>query len=218
MSTERKTDLSKPRLITVERVLLSAILGMQLLIAWGLFQRKPQEIESLGERPVVADVSETSVPEVMAYPVPPLQPVSFPRRDLFYEMDALMSDAFQNMARLRSAMHIDEGWDVLSASPTMDMRDGDSGYLVSFSIPGARSSDIEVSLDGRVLTVEALTPVRGLHYTRMQRFERRVLLPGPVGGADYAHASITNGILRVHVPKGHVGEVGDARPGSLRLF
>ncbi len=203
------------RVVSVERALLVAILGMQLVIAWGLYQRKPQEAEPLNARAVVADVSEMREPEVSMYPILPSRPVSFPRRDLFDDMDALMSDAFQNMARLRSAMHIDEGWDVLSASPTMDMRDGDSDYRVSFSIPGARPSDIEVSLDGRVLTVEALAPVRGPHYTRLQRFERRVLLPGPVGGAADAHASITNGILRVHVPKGHAG---DATPGSLRLF
>ena len=203
------------RVVSVERVLLVAILGMQLVIAWGLYQRAPQEVDAETERPVVADVARTREPEVNMYPILPSRPVSFPRRDLFDDMDAFMSDAFQNMARLRSAMHIDEGWDVLSASPTMDMRDGDSDYRVSFSIPGARPSDIQVSLDGRVLTVEALAPVRGPHYTRLQRFERRVLLPGPVGGAADAHASITNGILRVHVPKGHAG---DATPGSLRLF
>ena len=215
MSTERKPDLNGPRLIIVERGLLAAILGMQLVIAWGLYQRTPPESDSATERPVAATVAEMREPEVRMYPIHPSRPVSYPRRDLFDDMDAFMSDAFQNMARLRSAMHIDEGWDVLSASPTMDMRDGDADYQVSFSIPGAQPSDIEVSLDGRVLTVQALAPVRGPRFTHMQRFERRVRLPGPVGGADDAHASITNGILRVHVPKGHVS---DPLPGSLRLF
>ena len=128
------------RVVSVERVLLVAILGMQLVIAWGLYQRAPQEVDAETERPVVADVARTREPEVNMYPILPSRPVSFPRRDLFDDMDAFVSDAFQNMARLRSAMHIDEGWDVLSASPTMDMRDGDSDYRVSFSIPGARPS------------------------------------------------------------------------------
>jgi len=215
MSTDRQLSPASRGSISIERVLLVAILGMQLVIAWGLYRRDPQPADSEIERPVAADVAGMVEPEVRMYPILQPRPVSYPRRDIFGDMDALMSDAFHNMARLRSAMHIDEGWDVLSASPTMDMRDGDSDYLVSFSIPGAEPSDIEVSLDGRVLTVQALAPVRGPHYTRLQRFERRVLLPGPVGGADHAHASITNGILRVHVPK---GEASDPLPGAFRLF
>ncbi len=199
--------------LSIERVLLTAILGMQLVIAWGLFRpdQEPLDVADAGD-PVVPDEFVASEP-VLPPRVSPVMMV--PRRDPFGEMDAFFAGAFENMARLRSAMHIDEGWDALRTSPTMDMRDGESDYLVSFSIPGADASDIDVSLAGRVLTVQALTPVRGPYSTRLQRFERRVLLPGPVGVADDAHASITNGILRVHVPK---GSDGSPQLGTFRLF
>jgi HSP20 family molecular chaperone IbpA len=203
------------RVFSIERGLLVAILGMQVVIAWGLFRNASDGAESVDAR--VAAVNAAAVESGDYAPVrryPPV-PVSFPQPALFGDVDAMFADALENMARLRSAMHIDEGWDVLAASPTMDMRDEDAGYLVSFSIPGAHASDIEVSLDGRVLTVQAMAPVRGPHHTRLQRFERRVLLPGPIGGVEDAHACITNGVLSVRVPK---GQGAPDLQGSLRLF
>jgi HSP20 family molecular chaperone IbpA len=214
MSAAKEHPRAKRAAFTVERVLLTVILGMQLVIAWGLFW--PHLPAGSAEEEVVtaSEVAGASDAELHS-PLP--RPSFFPavRRDPFEEMDAMFSDALENMARLRSAMHIDEGWERIAASPTMDMRAGDADYVVSFSIPGAQPSDIEVTLDGRVLTVEALAPVRGASYARMQRFERRVLLPGPVGQAENAHASITNGILRVHVPKGPMASAFD---GARRLF
>lgn len=191
--------------MTLERVLLVGILAMQLVIAWGLF--RPNAVEEgrmEAERPLSTVTQGPSAPG----PLPP-------ERSVFGDMDAFFADALENMKRLRSAMHIDEGWERLCASPTMDMRYNDANYLVSFSIPGALPKDIDVLLDGRVLTVQAMAPVRGPFTTRMQRFERRVLLPGPVGHSDEAHASITNGILRVHIPK---GATESSRRGSMRLF
>lgn len=191
--------------VTLERGLLAGILAMQLIIAWGVF--KPDAMKQGN--------AETPAPVSTVTPMPSASCPIFPDRHVFDDMDALFADAFENMTRLRSAMHIDEGWDRLCASPTMDMRYNDADYLVSFSIPGALPKDIEVLLDGRVLTIQAVAPVRGPFATRMQRFERRVLLPGPVGHSDDAHASITNGILRVHVPK---GLPESPRHGRMRLF
>ncbi len=213
MSADRELNGAKKSLVSVERLLLSAILGMQLVIAWGLFRPVPETAEAkrVGDDPVAAEVA---IPE-SAPPQAVLSARVIARRNPLEEIYALFPGAIENMARLRSAMYIDEGWEKIGTSPTMDMRDGESGYLVSFSIPGARASDMAVLLDGRVLTVQALTPVRGPYSTHLRRFERRVLLPGPVGGAADAHASITNGILRVLIPK---GSGGDPLHESKRLF
>ncbi len=209
--------MSRKRLFSIERGLLMVILAMQIVIVCGIFRNEPQEavegvLESV-DTPRVADVANSETAKSTL--PPPALPMSLSHSGIFRDMDSLFIDALANMAQLRSAMHIDEGWDALSASPTMDMRDEDTDYLVSFSIPGTQSSDIEVSLDGRVLTVQALTPVQGPHFTHIQHFERRVLLPGPVGDADDAHASITNGVLTVRIPKG-MGV--PASPGPFRLF
>ena len=208
--------MSRKRLFSIECGLLMVILAMQIVIAWGIFRNEPQEAVEGGPKSVeMQRVAAGASPEAESDLSPTALPMSLSHSNFLWDIDSLFIDAMANMAQLRSAMHIDEGWDVLVASPTMDMRDEDADYLVSFSIPGAQSSDIEVSLDGRVLTVRALAPVRGPRYTHIQHFERRVLLPGPVGDADEAHASITNGVLTVRVPKG----MGMSTPqGSLRLF
>jgi len=215
MQTQENTVPRRHRAFTLERVLLSAVLGMQLVIAWGVYRHAPLVYDRGGEVGMDRGVAEAPASAAPSRaPVSPAVP-GYPPRGLLGEMDAALVSALDNMVRLRSAIHIDEGWEAILASPTMDMRDGDRDYLVSFSIPGAQTSDIQVSLDGRVLTVQALSPVQGPHFVHMQRFERRVLLPGPIGGAEDASANITNGVLTVRVPKGD----GDtARRGVLRLF
>jgi HSP20 family molecular chaperone IbpA len=198
--------LEKRSWFSVERLLLGAILCLQLVIAWGLFG--PQsKLDRDAERPVV-DPIKGSHNELKAG----VQAARLPAREPFREMDAIFADALEDMARLRSAMHIDEGWERLGASPAMDMRDDDNNYEVSFSIPGANPGDIDVSLDGRVLTVEAAS--RSPYHPHIQHYKRRVLLPGPVGGVDGAYASITNGILRVHIPKGDT-EASSEEPRML---
>jgi len=113
-----------------------------------------------------------------------------------------------------SSVQFNLGWDRLRASPTLDMRHTESGYLVTFSIPGVHADDLGVLLDGRVLTVRAWCAAPG-YPGGGQRYERRILLPGPVGAAEEAQAQLTNGLLRVHVPK---GTGSDPRRMVLRLF
>ena len=106
------------------------------------------------------------------------------------------------MARLRSALNIDDGWSRLSVSPTMDMRSSKNGYLVSLSIPGVDASNLNVALDGRVLSVSARSALSGSNGQTYRRFERRILLPGAVGSISEARAGVTNGLLRIYIPKG----------------
>ena len=210
MHTDNDKSGRRRCLVSVERVLLAAILGMQLFIAWELLPSKRNaEVEAyqpLAEQPAADDVALTATPPPTSrLPVPGVR-VRLPSRDPFEGVNAMFADAFENMARLRSALQIDEGWDALSVSPTMDMRASDADYVVCFSIPDVDPSNVRVFLDGRILIVDALAPVHGAHYSQMQRFGRRVRLPGPVGAADGASVGITNGILRVQIPRSGLGQ------------
>ncbi|MBT3296348.1 MAG: Hsp20 family protein [Verrucomicrobia bacterium] len=218
MDTDRDQRGRKRSLVSVERVLLAAILGMQLFIARELLRSKRSAevvaYQPIAEQPAADDVALTVTPPPSRLPVPGVR-MTLPSRDPFEGVGAMFADAFENMARLRSALQIDEGWDALSVSPTMDMRASDADYVVCFSIPDVEPSNVQVFLDGRILIVDAFAPVRGAHYTQMQRFGRRVRLPGPVGAADDAFVGITNGILRVQIPRRGLGQ---ETPGVTQLF
>ncbi len=99
----------------------------------------------------------------------------------------------------RSVRELDIGWDSLISSPAMDMRVRDDDYLITASVPGASSDQVNVFLKGRLLTV--IVPVGRLSTGDYQLYQRRFLLPGLVGPSDLASAVLSNGVLRVVVPK-----------------
>jgi HSP20 family molecular chaperone IbpA len=215
-SLENNREMHSPR-GSAERWLLVMILLMQVVITRGIF-RKGDSAGAIDKSPV--DDSVATAPQdgqVAEY-----KPVQYPfgRRhrnssDPFEAMDAMMADAFRDMAQFRSAVHMDDGWDRLSVSPTMDMRSSDSDYIVSLSIPGVNASNVNVSLNGRVLTVQAQEPVNQNSYSGFRHFERRILLPGSIGDADDVRADMTNGLLRVYVPK---GSHENQHPVTIHLF
>lgn len=127
----------------------------------------------------------------------------------------MMAGAMEKVARLNSAVQFLRGWEMLNASPSLDMRDTDGGYLVTFSIPDVQPDGLGVMLDGRVLTVRAQCGGTPALPGSLRCYERRVLLPGPVGASGDAQAHLTNGILRVLIPK---GDGLGPRHDVMRLF
>ena len=163
---------------SIERGLLVVILVMQLVIAWGIFQRS----KIMGVKPHSVDNAATVTDGTRSIATRSVERKFLLRpHDSFGAMDAMMASAFEDMARMHSALQLDEGWDSLRVSPTMDMRTDRNGYLVSLSIPGVNSSNIDVSLDGRVLTVTARGSTQSRAGRSFRHFERRILLPGLVG-------------------------------------
>jgi HSP20 family molecular chaperone IbpA len=191
----------------IERGLLLAVLLMQVVIL--------VQLRATSRRDAPAPVASPSLssggyPEEDQMRVPALSPGLFalPRHAAGMDsmmdpmMDPMMAGAMENVARLHSAVQFLRGWEMLNASPSLDMRDTDGDYLVTFSIPDVEPDGLGVMLDGRVLTVRAECGGTLAHPGSQRCYERRVLLPGPVGEAEDAQAQLTNGILRVRIPKG----------------
>jgi len=119
------------------------------------------------------------------------------------DMDALWEQAMSDFEQMESFMrHLDDGWESAAASPAMDMREEPGRYVVVFSLPGLDRSNITVNLEGRLLTVSSKTTDQARSHFSTYSFERRVLLPGPVKEGTQAQATLSNGVLRVRVPKG----------------
>ena len=120
--------------------------------------------------------------------------------DLDAHIGRMMDNFMQDFRALENSMHFDEGWTALGRSPALDMQDAGRNYVVMCSLPGLDDTDINVTLEGRLLTIVGQSSSSARHPFETVQFERRVLLPGPVGGDDAA-AMLTNGMLRIVVPK-----------------
>jgi HSP20 family protein len=92
--------------------------------------------------------------------------------------------------------------------PAGDVIETDGAYIVEIELPGVRSEDVDVQLNGNELVVAGELKERrreGLFRRRRRRvgeFEYRVTLPGDLQQSD-VEASLAHGVLQVHVPKAH---------------
>jgi HSP20 family molecular chaperone IbpA len=212
MDTETSTVPGGKRWISIERIMLLTILCLQVVILVWLW--KEHNLKSLSAsitakaaRPVTETLVQNQVlpgyPSVlagrgrrMASAVAQMQEA----QRMFAQMDSMFESVVHDAALPGPFMDFDNGWDALLTSPAMDMRERDKDYVVVFSFPGVKVSDVNVTLDGRLLTVVTEVPVGRDGHKAV--FQRSIQLPGPVGEAQLASASITNGILRVSIPKG----------------
>ncbi|MBC6982306.1 Hsp20/alpha crystallin family protein [Caulobacter sp. 17J80-11] len=92
--------------------------------------------------------------------------------------------------------------------PTADLRETDRAYMLAVELPGLKPEDVEVSVDGDMLTVrgaksEERDEGEGAWHVserRFGRFERMFQLPRDVDAGDI-QASCRHGVLRVTLPK-----------------
>jgi HSP20 family molecular chaperone IbpA len=175
---------------------------------------QPQE----HRRPLIAAITQKPP---SPKPLPPMGPA--PGEDpwaahvnMLNDMQALF-DRFDLMfpapVSFRSTPRLgrfDQGWDMVMTTPTMDMREADSNYVVVLNLPTANPNDTSVTLDGRILTVSSTTTTRQHGSEQTKAFETRIQIPGPAGDLQQARAVLTNGILRITIPKSHQNEQSQA--------
>ena len=137
------------------------------------------------------------------------------------QIDEVFRRSFDDFGHFGGSVGFDEGWDRLLAMPGMDLRDDGSNYVVSVSLPGVEKSDLQVTLDGSLLTVTAQhkpaltsSAAEGPSSHAILapgRVERRLRLPGAVSRPSDARACFENGVLRVTVPRESVAESVEKR-------
>jgi HSP20 family protein len=126
-------------------------------------------------------------------------------------------DPFQDVLSLREAMNqlMEESFVRPTAAqsgrnfvPALDLSENAEGYLVEAALPGLKPEDVEVTVENNVLTIKGETrkevddKQRNFHRVerRFGTFQRTISLPSTVK-ADQIQASLTNGVLRLEIPK-----------------
>ena len=92
--------------------------------------------------------------------------------------------------------------------PRFEVKETDDSLLVRADLPGVAESDLDITLDGDVLTVKGSrskeTKKEGETYYLYERaygsFERSFRLPDHANEAEIA-ATLTNGVLELAIPK-----------------
>lgn len=108
----------------------------------------------------------------------------------------------------RASQRADADADV-ALRPAMDVAETETGYTLSFDLPGMAKEHVKVTIDGRVVSVEASTPgepsatndARLIHRERrVPRFARTVSLPSELDAAA-SQARFADGVLTLTLVK-----------------
>jgi HSP20 family protein len=126
-------------------------------------------------------------------------------------------DPFQDVLSLREAMSqlMEESFVQPTAAqggknfvPALDLSETAEGYLVEAALPGVKPEDVEITVENNVLMIKGETrqevDEQKRNFHRIERrfgtFQRTIGLPTTVK-ADAIQASLTNGVLRLEIPK-----------------
>jgi HSP20 family protein len=113
-----------------------------------------------------------------------------------------------NQLRARMFGDGDEGWFAGTIVPELDMSETDKAIEVRMDVPGVTAKDIDIQINGNVLTVSGERKEekeeKGKTFHRIERqygnFSRSVTLPSTVAESEVA-AEYHDGVLAIKLPK-----------------
>jgi HSP20 family protein len=135
-----------------------------------------------------------------------------PWLNLHREIDRLFEDAWNafgqfpaSSASWRNGLF---GNNSMTHLPSIDIAADDHKYEVTLDVPGLTSSDIDIQVQDRVLTIrghkEESQEQKDKHYYRMERrsgsFQRTLSLPDDAVEDDIT-ASVKDGVLKLEIPR-----------------
>ena len=141
--------------------------------------------------------------------------------NMMEEMFDRMSRQFDELSRSWESGEGVEMWRPGRREMALDVEDRDDEFAITADVPGFEREDIDVRVSGRTVTIEAETTAaeteeetgEGMRYLRKERSRRSLTrslqLPADVV-ADEAHATVTNGVLTITVPKSEPTPEGES--------
>lgn len=97
----------------------------------------------------------------------------------------------------------------------VNLREENDAFVLTSFVPGLAAEDLKIKVLGDVVSLEGEFPSEEQEYLVQElpsgSFRRQVRLPAPVD-ADKVEATISNGILTLHLPKAE-----SARPRTINV-
>lgn len=81
-----------------------------------------------------------------------------------------------------------------------DVKENDKEIIVRAEIPGFEEKELDVQLDGDVLTIKAEKEQKGNGHEEYRSYFRSVTLPSGIN-PEKVQATYTNGVLELHIPR-----------------
>ncbi|MBU0713726.1 MAG: Hsp20/alpha crystallin family protein [Verrucomicrobia bacterium] len=139
---------------------------------------------------------------------PPAMPTS--DRDLNQlqrEIERIFEDAYNESRQSTLLSRFNRGWDMVPSAAAMNIEDQGSNYVVTVALPGYDKQGITISLEGRLLIIDAArtsraqaTATRNAPIARQGQFHTQIMMPDNIEGTG-ALATYEHDVLCVHIPK-----------------
>jgi len=125
------------------------------------------------------------------------------RWDPWRDFEALRDRVQRMDEQLRGdAQLVDEA---VSYGAALNVCETETAFVVTADLPGVRESDVEISLEGTILSIRGSRAVAGegavlLNERVAGRFARTIALPGDLM-AEQVRATLSHGVLEIVMPK-----------------
>jgi len=139
---------------------------------------------------------------------------SFNRNPFHNSLENLQSEISQIFQRAHESRHrsalelIEQDWRNVDKISSMNIEEKGTNYVITVSIPGLERTDIDVSLNGRILTVEAASEhqrtTQDSRTIRTGCFKTQIMMPNDING-ETANATYENDILKITIPRDQTG-------------
>lgn len=117
------------------------------------------------------------------------------------EMERMLAETRHAFANFDPWFSGDAAWAALPPSPAMNMRELDDAYELSLALPDADPDHLDIRLDGRLISISSHQDHQTQHASSSQRFNSRLLLPGPVEPDASLQVTNDSGRIRIRIPK-----------------
>ncbi len=178
-------------------------MNLQKLNPWNWFKHEETAPQTDGTVPVVNQAGG-HYDNAVTNPVTGLHPISRLQQDI----DRLFEQAFQSFGSLGFAPLSAEAERMRRFQPSIDVSGDENSYQITLDVPGLKTSDIVIEVQGDVLCIrgekEARSESEDQYYYRIERrvghFQRVLALPDDVV-VDEISASLNDGVLKVTMPR-----------------